>query len=329
MESVELRASAWITEYVTPYDVYAHGITRVLFDARTEFQQAQIVETGIYGRALVLDGKWQSCTGDEFLYHEPLVQPAGVLCAYRGSPPRTALILGGGEGATLREVLRWRSIERAVMVDIDGVVVDACREHLAPMHRGAFDDPRGEVVIDDALAYVARPETRPAAGWDVIVSDLSDPIEDGPSFPLFTKEYFADLRPLLSTSGVLVVQAGPLTPADQHYHCRLHRTLREVFAHVDSLHSAVPNYPAPWSFLLASDEPIVFPAPEGVDALLATHTSDVDAPVGGRPLVAFDGTWLTGLRAVPKHIRAAIAAETEVYTKAHPPRFFGAGVRAG
>jgi spermidine synthase len=93
MGGSELRADFWMNEYITPWDYYAHGITNVLAYRKTAFQEMYIVETGAYGRALVLDGKWQSSTGDEFLYHEPLVHPAFLL---HGSP-RSVLILGGGE----------------------------------------------------------------------------------------------------------------------------------------------------------------------------------------------------------------------------------------
>ncbi|MEL6328426.1 MAG: spermidine synthase [Planctomycetota bacterium] len=325
MAGSEVGADLWVTEYITPWDVYSHGVTRVLAAATTEWQSMQIVETGAFGLGLVLDGKWQSCTGDEFMYHEPLVQPACVLLAMAGRAPRTALILGGGEGATLREVLRWSSIERCAMVDIDGEVVEACREHMEPMHRGAFDDPRADVVIGDALKYIEDPSNTPEGGWDLIISDLSDPIEDGPSFMLFTKEYFADLKRCLAPHGILVVQSGPTSPPELHLHARLRRTLRDVFANGSSMTSAVSTYPAPWSFILASDAPLpeVGSAPDAarVDAALAEHTR----PFGGSGLKMFDGAALAGLLGVPKHLRDAIDAADVVYTKDAPPRFFGSG----
>ncbi|MAY74526.1 MAG: spermidine synthase [Phycisphaerae bacterium] len=323
MPGAELKADVWITEYITPWDVYGHGVTRILAAAETEFQAMQIVETGVYGRALVLDGKWQSCTGDEYLYHEPLVHPACV-CFTRANAaaPASLLILGGGEGATLREALRWTSIDRATMVDIDGIVVEACKEHLPEMHRGAFEDARAEVIIADALKYVADEQTRPQGGWDVIVSDLSDPIEDGPSYQLFTKEYYESLKAAMSESGVLVVQAGPVNPAGAQQHARLVKTLRTVFERTISVVSAVPTYPAPWSFILASDAKIERPTdPTLVDVALAEHVR----PFGGTALKMFDGEAMIGLTHVTKSLRDLIAAETVIYTKDNPPRFFGVG----
>jgi spermidine synthase len=228
--------------------------------------------------------------------------------------PRKVLILGGGEGATLREVLRWSSVERAVMIDIDGEVVEACREHLPEMHQGAFEDPRSELVVGDALTWIEHTDER----WDVIISDLSDPIEEGPSFRLFTREYFSQLRELLAEQGILVVQAGPVSPAEVKLHARLANTLGAVFAHAHSYSSHVPTYAAPWGFLLAANrafEPHVDPA--AVDAAIAEKVEG--------ELRLIDGVGLLGLLQTPLHVRHAIASETRVYTLKEPPRFFGTG----
>jgi len=321
MAGAQVKADLWINEYISPWDIYQHGITDLLWAAKTRWQDAQIVKTGVYGTALVLDGKWQSCTGDEFLYHEPLVQPACVMLAAKGHAPKTILILGGGEGATSREALRWSTVERVTMVDIDGEVVDACKEHLADMHRGAFDDPRHDLIIGDALDYIKDPTSAPDGGWDLIISDLSDPIEDGPSFRLFTKEYFADLKKILAPRGSLVVQSGPVSPPELFRHARLASTLRSVFKNTTSIVSDVPTYPGPWSFIIASDEAIEIPEPTKTDELLKANTDDTKFG----PLKMFDGQALVGLMNLPKHLRAAIETETEVYTMESPPVFFGSG----
>jgi spermidine synthase len=308
MSTNEVGTVFWMNELITPWDCYGHGITKVLAHTRTEYQEMYIVETGAYGQALILDGKWQSCTGDEFLYHEPLVHPAMLL---HGSPGRV-LILGGGEGATAREVLRWKTVDRVCMVDIDGEVVDACRKHMTAMHRGAFDDSRLEVIIQDALVFLE--ETKDT--WDVIISDLSDPIEDGPSFKLFTKEYFEKAKGVLASDGAFVLQAGPVAPAEMHMHCRLASTMRTVFEHVRSYDTHVPTYASPWGFILGSTRPIGSrPDPDTTDKVLRERTT------GGYRM--FDGETLLGMLQLPAHLRKAIARETRVYTLAEPPKFFG------
>lgn len=311
MAGSELKADLWVNEYITPWDIYSHGVSRILAYRKTAFQEMYIVESGAYGKALVLDGKWQSCTGDEFIYHEALVQPATI--AHQA--PKTALILGGGEGATTRELLRWKSIERVMMIDIDGEVVDACKEHLPEMHQGSFDDPRFELVVADALEVLDTTADK----WDIIISDLVDPIEEGPSFPLFTKEYFEKLQRVLASGGIVVVQSGPVSPPSVKYHARLVNTLKAVFPHVHSYHAPTPSYGSPWGYTLCANHPLdTRPDPDAVDQLLAEMTTG--------ELKLIDGTTLLGLLQTPRYIRRAIEENPEIYTLAAPPKFFGQGV---
>jgi len=311
MAGSELKADLWINEYITPWDIYAHGVTRVLAYKKTAYQEMYVVETGAFGKGLVLDGKWQSCTTDEFIYHEALVHPG--LVAHQN--PKRVLVLGGGEGATIREILRWKTIEKVMMIDIDGEVVEACKEHLPEMHQNAFDDPRVELVIADALEVLdTTSET-----WDIVISDLSDPIESGPSFALFTKEYFAKLKRVLNPEGYVMVQAGPISPPEIADHARLINTLKAVFTNVTSLSAPTTSYGRSWGFALCSDEVInTQPNPDLVDKLLREKTT------GGVRFI--DGITLLGAMQTPLYIRQAIAKETTVYTLAKPPKFFGTGV---
>jgi spermidine synthase len=296
----------WIADYLTPSDILYHAVHKVLAYKKTPFQEMLIVDCGTYGKGLVLDGIWQSSSGDDFLYHESLVHPA---CVNHGSP-RSLLVLGGGEGATIREALKWKTMERVVMVDLDAEVVAACIEHLPEMHQGAFDDPKVKLVINDALDYLDHAVNE----WDVIISDLTDPIEHGPAFKLFTKEYFEKARKALHPGGYFLLQAGPVSPPSMKMHIRLVSTLKAVFKYVHSYNIHVPCLGHPWGFVLASDTPInLRPDPETVDALLAEQTNG--------KFTMFDGTTLLGLMQSPKHIRDAIAAETMVYTLEHPPVF--------
>ena len=140
----------WITEAITPNLLQLTEVSRRVYSGHTPFQKVEIVDTVSFGRVLLLDGKTQSTEADEFVYHESLVHP--VLLSI--PDPKRVFIGGGGEGATLREVLRHRSVKEAVMVDLDAEVVALCREHLATWHQGAFDDPRTTLVHDDALTFL-------------------------------------------------------------------------------------------------------------------------------------------------------------------------------
>ena len=310
MAGSQVGADLWVSEYITPWDMYVHGVTKVLAYKKTAFQEMYIVETGAYGKGLVLDGKWQSCTGDEFLYHEPLVHPA-MICH---SSPRNVLVLGGGEGATVREILRWKTVEQVMMVDIDGEVVEACREHMPEMHQGAFEDSRTNLVIGDALEVLDTTEQK----WDIVISDLSDPIEEGPSFQLFTKEYFEKAQRVLAPGGYFVLQAGPVAPVELTLHARLVNTLKAVFPNVHSYASHTPTYGSPLGFAIGTAEAIATqPDPDATNQLLEEKTT------GGLRLI--DGMSLLGIMQTPAYIRKAIAAETQVYTIKEPPKFFGKG----
>lgn len=162
-----------------PFDQYVYRLRRVLYQGRTRWQNVLIADTYNYDRVLMLDGAIQSAESDESLYHELLVQPA--MLAH--DEPRDVLIIGGGEGATLREVLSHASVRRAVMVDLDRELVELCREHLFQWHQGAFDDPRCELLAEDGRAYLERDPSL----YDVVIIDVVDMLDNGPAQALYTR----------------------------------------------------------------------------------------------------------------------------------------------
>ena len=306
-----LDSSRWLVECVSEHDCLCHEVRRVLVRERTPFQDMRIVQSDSLGKALVLDGLWQTCEADEFLYHEPLVHPA---CLARvsgtGKGPERVLLLGGGDGGAAREVLRWDSVREAVMVDIDEAVVAACREHLPEIHQGAFDDPRLSCVFGDARQFVD------AGGpdWDVIVSDLSDPVEDGPAVQLFTREFFRSCGRVLRPGGVFVTQAGMTHGPDLELHARVVRTLAAAFGHVVPFASTVPLWGGAMGFALASDAPLPDMEPAGIDALLSRHVRG--------PLRALDGRALEGMQGLPLQVRRAYESGP-VYTVDDTPAMPG------
>lgn len=310
MAGANLHADFWMSEYITPCDVYAHGIKAVLAHRKTAYQDMFIVDTDSYGKALILDGKWQSAMGDEFLYHEAIAHPSMIL----HGQPRKVLILGGGEGATAREVLRWKSVERVVMIDIDGEVVEACRTHLPEMHQNSFDDPRFELVVGDALEFLDQTTET----WDVVISDLTDPIESGPAFRLFTQEHYQQIKRVLAPNGFLALQAGSITTPEVYLHARLMNTVQSVFAQARTCLCPSMSFGYPIAFIVASPQDYALPTDAAmVDRLLAESTT------GG--LRALDGMAMIGLFHVPRYIRQAIATETTIYTLNAPLTIIGRG----
>ena len=235
----------WLIDELSEDLVQIHGIQRVLHAKATSFQQAQIVETHTFGICLVLDGKIQSGARDEFIYHESLVHPA--MLAHPN--PQNVFIAGGGEGATLRDVLMHKTVNKAVMVDIDEQVVKLCSKYLPTFHRGALKDKRAEVRYEDARKYIAETTER----FDVAVIDLADPVEEGPARMLYTREFYQLVKDRLLPGGIMVVQSGQSGYINVHNFCAINGTLRSIFNIVRPYQVYIPSFVDLWGFHTASD----------------------------------------------------------------------------
>jgi spermidine synthase len=307
----------WFFEPTTAVEGHMHAIRRTIVEAQTKFQHMEIMETPAYGKVLVLDGRIQSSQAEDFIYHEALVHP-GMLASERA--PESGLVIGGGEGATLREILRYPTVKRAVMVDIDGEVVDLCKRHLPEMHQGAFDDPRSEVRNEDARGYLEKTAER----FDFITVDLVEPLEEGPACLLFTKEFYTLVRDRLTPGGAMTLQAGMTKFGELDFFTSIHRTLREVFPVVAAYQTFISCFGTPWGFITATKK--VDPRRQdiaAVDRLIADRirgskgaTPPSNSPGGS--LGYWDGQTHQHAFHLPKHIRAAIDAQTRVVTDAHP-----------
>ena len=183
-------------------------IERVLHQEKTEHQDLLLFENPLFGRVLALDGIVQTTEGDEFFYHEMLVH---VPVLAHGAVER-ALIVGGGDGGALEELLKHDRLRAATLVEIDQAVIDFSKAHLQTICGQAFDDPRLELVIADGLAWVAEQRGR-RAPFDLILIDSTDPV--GPGEVLFSESFYADCAGLLAEGGLLVTQnAVPFTEPD-------------------------------------------------------------------------------------------------------------------
>lgn len=216
----------------------------LLHEERSAFQLIRVYQHATFGRMLVLDGLVQTTERDEFCYHEMLVHP--VLISH--PEPRRVLIIGGGDGGTLRRVLEHPSVSECVMVEIDERVTAVCREHMPSIAGAAFEDPRANVLFDDGAAYVrGGPDT-----FDAIIIDSSDPV--GPGVVLFSSEFYAACRARLTPHGLIGAQIGsPLYfPDEVHMATSNAAAAGEVYPYLGT----VPTYPgALWSYMLAAGRP--------------------------------------------------------------------------
>lgn len=220
----------------TLYSGYGQNfsIDRLLFEDKTEHQHLIIFENRFFGRIMALDGVIQTTEKDEFIYHEMLTH---VPILAHGKVKRV-LIIGGGDGGMLREVLRHKSVEQVTMVEIDRAVVDLCRQWLPNHSAGAYDDPRVNLVIEDGVRFVNNTGIADNS-FDVIISDCTDPI--GPGEVLFSSEFYRGCKRLLTDKGIFVAQNGvPFMQLNE-----VKTTAHRLASCVSDLHfysAAVPTY---------------------------------------------------------------------------------------
>jgi thermospermine synthase len=288
-------------------------IKQVLYTGKSEFQEVELLDSAPYGKVLLLDGKLQSSELDEYIYHELLVHPAML----HHPNPRTVFVAGGGEGATVREVLRHKSVEKVVMVDIDKVVCDFCKEHLHE-NRAAFEDPKLELIHDDAMAQL---EQYPGK-FDVIIGDLADPLEGGPCFHLYTKEFYETvLVHKLNPGGIFVTQSGPAGILScKEVFSVIHKTLAATFPTVTPYQQHIPSYNDIWGWNMAFTDPQqrVLPAAE--------LDRRAEERIAGA-LSMFDGRTFEAVSSLVKPVRLALENETELFTADNPKFIYGAGLK--
>ena len=211
-------------------------IRETILHEETQFQSIDILDSEVFGKMLLLDGHIQLTEFDEHAYHEALVQiPLLSIAA-----PQKALVVGGGDGGVLRELCKHQSLERIVMVEIDRGVVDASRKFLPSLSSGAFDDPRVDLQITDAFAYVKDSQEK----FDLIVVDCTDVYEEEEgelSEMLFTQEFYHDCHRCLSGKGILITQADNLVFCPYSLE-EISNLFSTVFEKVGSYLAIVPSF---------------------------------------------------------------------------------------
>lgn len=250
----------WVRERFLDRFEQGYRVSDVLHLSRSEFQEISIVETEALGRMLLLDGMIMTTERDEFIYHELITHIP--LLAHPN--PRRVLVIGGGDGGTIREVLKHPTVEKAVLCEIDGDVIDVCRKYL-PSIAGKLDDPRVETVVRDGAAYIAEQEN----SFDAILIDSTDPI--GPGEKLFTESFYRSVLAALRENGVMACQSeSPIAVPEE---CRrINRLLRAVFPVVQVYTACVPTYPGgqwTWTFCSRDLRPL-----EGINDSVADKLAE-------------------------------------------------------
>lgn len=231
-----------LLENLNENSVYGFRFARRTLSQQTDYQHLELLESPDMGTTLRLDGCLMTAETEEFFYHEALVHPAAISHA----APRSALIIGGGDGGALEELLK-HPLESVTLIELDEQVIDVSRRHLQSINKGAFDDPRVTVRIDNGADYVAATSER----YDLVLLDLTDP--ETPAGPLYTQEFFEQCKGVLAPGGAIVLHLGaPFYEPEQVR--ELAGALHNVFDQVHGYGLHIPLYGAYWALAVASDE---------------------------------------------------------------------------
>ncbi len=233
--------NSWFTELQTPDMALSCRTKKVLHHEKTPFQELTVYETVQFGRMLVLDDVIQTTVRDEFVYHE-MITHVGL---NTHPQPRRVLVVGGGDGGSIREILRHPRVERAALVEIDGRVIEAAKQFLPEISCG-LDDPRVEIIIDDGIKHVR--EHRGA--YEMIVIDSTDPV--GPAEGLFSAAFYRDVFYALTEDGLFVAQTeSPFFNGELI--TRVFQDVAGIFPVARLYLACVPTYPGGlWTFTMGS-----------------------------------------------------------------------------
>lgn len=236
-----------LLEWLNEHSAYGYRSARLIESTRSDWQSIEVHETPQWGRLFRLDGSFMTSERDEFHYHESLVHPAAITHA----APRSALVIGGGDGGSTEELFKHPSIERVVMAELDPEVIRVAREHFDQVHRGALNDPRLDIRIGDGWTTVETMVREGTERFDLVMLDLTDP--DTPAFRLYSRDFLALVRQLLAPGGALVMHIG--TPVFKPERVQfLLKELTQCYRIVRPMGVYIPLYGAYWGLAVASDE---------------------------------------------------------------------------
>ncbi len=239
------ESELWYTEEYTEHIRFSYRVTDLLLRKQTKYQLLEILETPEFGRLMLLDGKVMVTERDEHIYHEMLVHPAMLL----HPEPRRVLVVGGGDGGTIREIVKHPVIEKAVLAEIDDEVIKASKKYF-PVLTSGLTDPRVELKIGDAAEYVRTTKDR----FDICFIDCTDVAGPGPTEiagTLITDEFLDNLSNILTDGGIMVAQSE--TPVYSIAYLKNYtRRLKERYPHVATYAIMVPSYAGLWSLTWAA-----------------------------------------------------------------------------
>lgn len=235
---------------------------KVLYSKQSEFQKVEVFETeSSLGRVLTLDDLMMTTEGDEYHYHEMIAH----IPMMHHKNPESVLVIGGGDGGTVREVLKHKSVKKVVLAEIDGLVIDACKEFLPTISCG-LSDPKVDIQVVDAIDFIKDKKNE----YDIVLIDSTDPM--GPGEGLFTDEFYSNVKASLKDGGIMVAQSeSPFAQKDAVQ--KMYVQLRKVFPICDTYTSNIPTYPGgywAWAFCSKDVKPLSYFADDRYEDIVKT-----------------------------------------------------------
>lgn len=240
-------------EALNPHFGYYYTIDKSLYAGQTRFQKIEVIETPELGRVLLLDDITQVAEKDEYQYHEPMVHPSVVA----HPDPKKVLVIGGGDGCILRELLKYSAIRQIDFVELDQGVIDCAKKYFAHLNQNAFENKRVTIHITDGRKFVEKAQK----SYDIIIMDMTDPF--GPSKYLYTRDFFGHIKNALRDKNGIFVMHSESPVSRPAAFASILKTLSAVFEHVVPLYIYIQMYAVLWSISLACDSPALV----GLDAV--------------------------------------------------------------
>ncbi|MDT8445604.1 MAG: polyamine aminopropyltransferase [bacterium] len=287
------------TEYFSSDSGFFIKPNQVLYRSADELQQVEVYDTKDFGRVLRIDNFFQTSERDEAFYHEPLIHPAMIA----HPNPEKVLIIGAGDGGVLHNVLKHKCVKKAVMVEISDMVIEVSKKYLPMVHKGAFEDPRAQVIIQDGLEYIAGTDEK----FDVILLDLTDPI--GPARALYTNAFYAKVKSALKDQDGILALHTEYPFYHPKVYGRINQTLRSLFKKVTNGFNFVPIYGTIMGFGYCSDrtDPKALSPAEVQNRLVERGVTD---------LKLYNSEMHFSFLAEPAYVKQILSQEHEVITPA-------------
>lgn len=298
------KDSKWMLEFTRgPHSAHLFQVRRRVIHQKTALQLVDIVELFKYGKTLFLDERLQVSQADEFLYHESISHPA--LTAH--PDPQNVLIIGGADGGTAYQVLKHKSVKELFLVDIDGQLIQICKKFLPEIHRNVFKNKKLKTIAADGRKFLNETKKR----FDVIISDLTAPLINPPSYLLFTKNFYQIVYDKLKKDGLFSLQVDNFNHFDNKTFSAIYKTLKEVFPLVKPFRVFISSYDDTWGFIIASKK-------YDPSTLLPSEVERRIKKRNLRGLKFYDGEIHRSLFVLPRNLREAVQKQKRTISDKSP-----------